>query len=136
MANPFRAKPLTPTRIGLAMSIAVVADALQFGGTAIGGPFAWAGFVEAVDVAAMILTMCVLGFHPLLLPTFVVEFIPIIDMLPTWTGCVGTVIFLRKRVQTPAPPVINTEPPPVPPNPPTDSAAKKMPEATGPVIDV
>ena len=35
--------------------------------------------------------------------TFVVEFLPIVDMLPTWTGCVAMVIALRRR-QMPGPP--------------------------------
>ena len=135
MANPFRAKPLTGARIGCAIAIAVVADGLQFAGTMIGGPFAWLGFVEAVDVVAMILTISVLGFHPLLLPTFVVELFPLVDMLPTWTGCVGAVIFLRKRSQVGAPPIVTSSPPPSA-NPPADSGGRKMTEASGPVIDV
>jgi len=35
----------------------------------------------------------------LLLPTFVLEVIPIIDMMPTWTACVGIVVGIRKRQQ-------------------------------------
>jgi hypothetical protein len=38
-----------------------------------------------------------IGFHPLLLPTFVLEFVPLTDMLPTWTGCVALVMRARKR---------------------------------------
>ncbi len=64
----------------------------------------WFGIDQAIDVVAMILTMWILGFHILLLPTFVVEFVPVADMLPTWTGCVATVIALRKRDQRPTPP--------------------------------
>lgn len=127
MPNPFRAKPLTNTRIGLAIAVAVIADGLQLAA----GPLGWVGFVQTVDVIAMIITCLLLGFHPLLLPTFVVELFPIMDMLPTWTGCVGAVIFLRKRGQAPPPPVINTGA-----NPPAATPARKMPEPTGPVIDV
>lgn len=127
MANPFRAKPLTNTRIGLAIAVAVIADGLQIAA----GPLGWVGFVQTVDVIAMIITCALLGFHPLLLPTFVVELFPIMDMLPTWTGCVGAVIFLRKRAQSPPPPVINTAE-----NPPSVTPSRKMPEPTGPVIDV
>jgi len=50
----------------------------------------------------------------LLLPTFVVEFLPLVDLLPTWTGCVAVVVALRKRQQA-----IATPPP-----------------ASGPIIDV
>ena len=38
-------------------------------------------------------------FHPLLLPTFVVELLPVIDLLPTWTGCVALVVSRRKKQQ-------------------------------------
>ena len=47
----------------------------------------------------MILTWRLIGFHPLLLPTFVLEFLPITDLLPTWTGCVALVMALRTRQQ-------------------------------------
>jgi len=62
------------------------------------------------DVVAMSLTWGILGFHPLLLPTFVLEFVPVVDMLPTWTACVAYVIWRRKRDQSaprPVPPIIN-----------------------------
>jgi hypothetical protein len=64
----------------------------------------WAGADELLDVAATALTWRVLGFHPLLLPTFLIEFLPVTDMLPTWTGCVALVIALRRRQQIGPPP--------------------------------
>jgi hypothetical protein len=36
-------------------------------------------FDEALDVVAAVLMWRLLGFHPLLLPTFVVEFLPVAD---------------------------------------------------------
>jgi hypothetical protein len=51
----------------------------------------------------MVVISRLIGFHPLLLPTFVLEFIPAADMLPTWTGCVALVTAIRQR-QQPAPP--------------------------------
>jgi hypothetical protein len=50
-----------------------------------------------MDVVAMVLISWVIGFHPLLLPTFVVELIPIVDMAPTWTICTAIVVGLRRR---------------------------------------
>jgi hypothetical protein len=47
----------------------------------------------------MVLTSWMIGFHWLLLPTFVMEFIPLVDELPTWTACVVLVVALRKREQ-------------------------------------
>ena len=76
---------LTRNRIRLAYAVAVTADALQM----VLGPLGWAFPDEVIDVAAMVLTVGAIGFHPLLLPTFVVEFIPLVDILPTWTACSG-----------------------------------------------
>jgi len=67
------------------------------------GPLGWAFADEIIDAVAMILTVWLLGFHILLLPTFVVELIPVVDELPTWTACVAAIIALRRR-GSPAPP--------------------------------
>jgi hypothetical protein len=91
---------LTPTRVRSAYAVAIVTDALQLAL----GPFGWAFSDEILDVAAAAITWRLLGFHPLLLPTFAVEFLPVSDMLPLWTGCVALVVAARKRQQLAAPP--------------------------------
>jgi hypothetical protein len=91
----FEPPQLTPTRIRLALAIAAATDVAQF----LMGPLGWAGADEALDVAAMALTWRLIGFHPLLLPTFVLELVPFTDMLPTWTACVALVVARRKRQQ-------------------------------------
>lgn len=96
----FRLVKLTRTRIALALGVAVVADAAQF----FLGPLGWALPDQAIDLVAFVLTAWLIGFHLLLLPTFIVELIPVADMLPTWTACVIAVIALRKREQNTAPP--------------------------------
>ena len=63
------------------------------------GPLGWVLADQIVDVIAGVATWRLLGFHPLLLPTIAVEFLPIIDLLPTWTGCVALVISRRKKQQ-------------------------------------
>jgi len=88
---------LTRSRIRAAYAIAIAVDALEF----VLGPVGWAFSDEILDVVALIATTKLLGFHPLLLPTFILEFFPVTDMLPTWTACVALVVALRKR-QTPA----------------------------------
>jgi hypothetical protein len=90
---------LTPTRVRLAYAIAVASDAVQL----FIGPVGWAFADEAIDVAAMILISAIIGFHPLLLPTFALEFLPIVDLLPTWTGCVALVVAMRKKQQAASP---------------------------------
>src|SRR5438128_1472602 len=109
LPSVFQLPVLTPTRVRLAYAMPIATDTLQF----VLGPIGWAGADEVLDVAATILRWRVLGFHPLLLPTFVIELLPVADMLPTWTGCVALVVALRKRQQA------------IPPEPP----------APGPVID-
>jgi len=96
----FQTPALTKTRVRTAYAVAVATDALQFAL----GPVGWAFADEALDVIAAILTWRLLGFHPLLLPTFVIEALPIADMLPTWTGCVGLVVAMRRREPAPSAP--------------------------------
>src|SRR5471030_3535034 len=96
----FRAPKLTRTRIILALAIAIFADGLQFCLGFIG----WAFIDQAIDCVAMILVSWAIGFHILLLPTFVIELIPVLEDLPTWTACTIAVIALRKCEQRAAPP--------------------------------
>ena len=98
----FTAPPpaLTSGRVAAAYGVAIATDALQF----LLGPIGWAGADELLDVIAAALLWRVLGFHPLFLPTFVIEFLPISDVLPTWTGCVALVVGLRRRQQLEPPP--------------------------------
>jgi len=91
---------LTRARIIVALAVAVVADALQL----LLSPLGWAFGDQIIDAIAMALTSWIIGFHWLLLPTFVMEFIPLVDALPTWTACVIAVIALRKREQRALPP--------------------------------
>ena len=95
----FRAPKLTRTRIILALAVAVFADGLQL----LLGPLGWAFADQAIDCMTMILVSWVIGFHILLLPTFFVELIPVLEDLPTWTACAAAVIALRKHEQHPAP---------------------------------
>jgi len=99
LLSRFESPVLTPQRVRLAYAVAVATDVLQLAL----GPFGWAFADELLDVAAMALTWRLIGFHPLLLPTFALELLPVADMLPTWTGCVGLVVALRTRQQSRSP---------------------------------
>jgi hypothetical protein len=96
MLNP---PVLNAARVRLAYGVAIATDVLQ---VAL-GPIGWAFADETLDVIAAIVMWRLLGFHPLLLPTFVIEFLPVADMLPTWTGCVALVVALRRRQQATTP---------------------------------
>ena len=84
---------VTQSNVRTAYAVAVAIDVAQF----LLGPFGWVGFDEVLDAAAMVAMTRLLGFHPLFLPTFVLEFVPFTDMLPTWTGCVMLVVRARRR---------------------------------------
>ena len=89
---------LTRGRVLAAYSVAVATDVIQF----VLGPFGWAGADEILDGVAMVATTALLGFHPLLLPTFVLELFPVTDLLPSWTVAVALVISLRRKTIAPA----------------------------------
>lgn len=97
---------MTRARMIVALAVAVAADGLQL----ILGPLGWEGADQVIDVVAMVLVSRIIGFHVLLLPTFVVELVPVLDDLPTWIACTAAVIALRKREQQ------NRPPPPSPPD--------------------
>jgi hypothetical protein len=84
---------LTRWRIVLALLVAVTADALQI----VLGPIGWMMSDEVIDVVTMVVTSGLIGFHVLLLPTFILESLPVVGMLPTWTACVIAVVALRRR---------------------------------------
>jgi hypothetical protein len=86
----FRTPLLAPWRIGSAFAVAIAADGIQL----LLGPLGWTFLDEITDVASAIALSFLLGFHPLFLPTFLVEILPIVDMLPTWSGCVAAVVAL------------------------------------------
>ena len=106
MRSLFTAPILTRRRIALALVLVALADALQI----ILGPAGWFFFDEIIDVLTMIAMTLLVGFHPLLLPTFIIEIVPVVDMLPTWTACAAAVVMLRRRQQSHA----ASTPPPMP----------------------
>jgi len=84
---------MSPGRVRLAYAVAIATDVLQFAL----GPFGWPLVDEILDVIAAAVTWKLLGFHPLLLPTFILEALPVADLLPTWTGCVALVVSMRRK---------------------------------------
>jgi hypothetical protein len=84
---------LSRPRIRSAYAIAILIDVVQIAL----GPFGWVGTDEMLDVVAMILITRLIGFHPLLLPTFALELVPFVDMIPTWTACVALVAAIKKQ---------------------------------------
>jgi len=95
---------LTKQKIALAFATALIADSIQFpiaAATATGIlaiPAEGADF--ALDCLVMVVLSTLLGFHWLLLPSLIFEFIPGFGLLPTWTGCVAFLVWRRKREQS------------------------------------
>jgi hypothetical protein len=100
MSNP----KLTKSRILMAFAVAVIADGIQIPITAATdtGVFAIPGELAdlLVDFVVMAATTALLGFHWVLLPSLLLEAIPNVDMLPTWTGCVAFVVMQGKNEET------------------------------------
>ena len=99
---------LTQKRIILAFAVAIIADVIQFPITAVEAtgffsiPGELADFV--LDCFVMVATCLLLGFHWALLPTLLVEVIPGLELLPTWTACVAFVVWQRKKERAAPPP--------------------------------
>jgi hypothetical protein len=96
----FEVPAITPTRVRLAYAAAALTDVLQW----VLGPAGWAFADEILDVAAMLVISRLIGFHALFLPTFVLELVPLADLLPTWTAAVALVVALRRPKPHPIPP--------------------------------
>lgn len=94
---------LSKQRIAAAFAVAIIADAIQFPITAatMTGVLAVPGEGAdlLVDSVMTVVTSSLLGFHWILLPSFVFEAIPGFDLFPTWTGCVAYVVWRRKKQQ-------------------------------------
>jgi hypothetical protein len=80
--------------------IAIVADALQL----VLFPFFVEGFSsvlnDVLDVVVCAALVRLIGWNPLLLPTFVVEMLPVGDLAPTWT----IAVFVATRSRRSSPP--------------------------------
>jgi hypothetical protein len=87
----------------VAMFLAVLADAIQIGLFPIFGP----GFLSVadviLDVVAFALFWRLVGWHPALLPGFIFEQLPLIDLAPTWTFAVWIAIRRNSRTDPSVP---------------------------------
>ena len=101
---------LTARRIWTARGLAVLVDLAQFALL----PAELTPLNNAIDVATAIAMYALVGWHWAFLPTFVVEMVPFVDLIPTWTLAVA--VATRGWV-APVPPTVTVEPP-APPAPP------------------
>ena len=86
-------------REALALVIAAAADAVQW---LVLPLFAEGGLSLAdagLDAAVFAVLTGLLGFSPLLLPTVVVELLPVADLAPVWTVAVVAIIWRRRKAR-------------------------------------
>ena len=80
-----------------AMFLAVLVDAIQIGLFPIFGP----GFLTPADIILDVLAFGLfwrlVGWHPALLPGFLFEQVPLVDLAPTWTLAVWIAIRRNSR---------------------------------------
>jgi hypothetical protein len=92
--------PLVSTRrVWIARSLAVGVDLLQIAVF----PTFMEGFLSpldmALDVATAIAMIALVGWHIAIVPTFIAESLPFVDLAPTWT--IAVLIVTRKTPLTP-----------------------------------
>ena len=87
----------------MAYAIAVGADAIQLALF----PFFAEGYAspmnDALDVLVAILLLATVGFHWVLLPSIVLEQLPMVDLAPTWTIAVTIICRTKSRELQAAP---------------------------------
>ncbi len=83
----------TPGRVKAARIIAMAADAIQIGGFAAFLPGYASPFDDVLDVAVGLTLTWLVGWHWSFLPGFLIELVPGMDLVPTWTAA----IFLATR---------------------------------------
>jgi hypothetical protein len=96
---------LTRTRAVAALAIAAIADVVQLPITAVEATgilsIPGEGADLVVDCVVAVAASKLLGFHWVLLPSFIVEAVPGLDLTPTWTASVAYVIWQRRKEQNP-----------------------------------
>lgn len=89
---------LSRRRVLLAYAAALAVDGLQIGlGAATGGLSMLVD--KGLDLVAAVLLWALLGWHWALLPSFLVELVPVVELAPTWTAAVW---FITRGSRPPA----------------------------------
>lgn len=110
---------LTPQTVRVARIVATAADLLQVLLLPAFFPGAFSIANDVIDVLVAAVLLRIVGWHWSFVPTFVVELVPIVDLVPTWTAAV----FLATRGQAmpgPKETVVDVTAYPVPPRLPGD----------------
>ncbi len=109
MRRPEMREGVTPAEVRAARIIAAVADLLQIVLLPAFFPGSLSPAADVIDVAVALVMLRLLGWHWAFLPTFLVELVPLVDLVPTWTAAVFLVT--RGIGGAAAPPQVSVEPP-------------------------
>ncbi len=102
---------ITPAQVKTARLIAAAADLLQIVLLPAFFPAAVSPAANVIDVVAAVMLLRLLGWHWAFLPTFAIELVPLVDLVPTWTAAVFLVT--RDVAGQVVPPEVTVEPPSV-----------------------
>jgi hypothetical protein len=80
----------------LAWTLAISADALQVAMLPLFAGGLASPISDALDVAMAAAMIFLLGWHIAFLPTLIAEFIPVVNLVPTWTAAVWLVTRTQK----------------------------------------
>ena len=90
---------IAPGRVRAARLIAVAADIVQIVVFPLFAPGLASPFNNALDLLVAVAMVWLIGWHWAFLPSFFVELVPGLDLVPTWTAAV----FFVTRAKTPEP---------------------------------
>jgi hypothetical protein len=100
---------ITPAQVKTARLVAAAADLLQIVLLPAFLPGSVSPAADVIDVLVALVILRLLGWHWAFLPTFVIELVPLVDLVPTWTAAVFLVT--RNVAVTAAPQEVIVEPP-------------------------
>jgi hypothetical protein len=100
---------ITPAQVKTARLVAAAADLLQIVLLPAFLPGSVSPAADVIDVLVALVMLRLLGWHWAFLPTFVIELVPLVDLVPTWTAAVFLVT--RNVAVTAAPQEVIVEPP-------------------------
>ncbi len=88
MTDPAPVSKHPVSRRKLAWTVAIAADAIQWAFPYVFGLGPFTPVEVGLDVVVMVVMTRLLGWHWAFVPTFAIELLPFVDLVPTWTAAV------------------------------------------------
>jgi hypothetical protein len=103
-------KGIKSPKLRLAWLVAIVADAIQIVALPLFAPGGLSPLDVALDAAAAVVLIEILGWHWAFLPTLAAELVPGFDLFPSWTAAVFFVT--RQQIHSGEPEILPPGPAP------------------------